>query len=109
MARLLTTATTMMCPHGGQVTVVTINTRGKAAGAYILRSTDTFIIAGCPLTLGPVYHPCVKVNWVKPAAQSKAVGPFTLTEESVGLCVAADQAVQGSVQVTFTQSKVSGR
>lgn len=109
MARLLNLSSQMMCPHGGQVQAVSSNTRVKGGGAYLLRATDTFTIVGCPLTLGVVYHPCVQVRWVQPAMQSKVLGDFTLTESSVGLCVAADQAVQGTVQVVVTQSQVSGR
>jgi hypothetical protein len=109
MARMLNLSTQMLCPHGGQVQVVSSNTRVKGGGAYLLRASDTFTIVGCPLTLGIVYHPCVQVRWVQPAAQSKGVGDFTLNDACVGLCVAADQAVQGTVQVSFTQSRVSGR
>ena len=36
-------------------------------------------------------------------------GDFTLTEESVGLCVAVDQAVQGTVLIVFTQPQVAGQ
>jgi hypothetical protein len=48
------------------------------------------------------------VQWVQPAAKSKVKGDFTLTESSVGLCVAGDQAAQGTVMIVNTQSKVSG-
>ena len=99
----------MMCPHGGTVSAVTSNTRVKAGGDFALRATDTFTVAGCPFILGLVPHPCVQVKWVQPAARSKAVGDPTLTEASVGLCVAADQAVQGTVMITVTQQKVTGQ
>jgi hypothetical protein len=108
MAGLLTTSSMMMCPHGGQVQAITTNTRTKAGGDFALRQSDTFIIAACPFILGLVPHPCVQVQWVQPALQSQAVGDFTLTEASVGLCVAADQAVQGTVLIMFTQPQVSG-
>jgi hypothetical protein len=49
------------------------------------------------------------VQWVQPALRSQAIGDFTLTEASVGLCVAADQAVQGTVLIMFTQSQVAGQ
>jgi hypothetical protein len=98
-----------MCPHGGTVTAITSNTRVSAGGDFVLRSSDTFIIAGCPFILGLVPHPCVQVQWVQPAARSQAVGDFTLTEESVGLCVAPDQAVQGTVLIMFTQPQVAGQ
>ncbi|HEX2047676.1 MAG TPA: hypothetical protein VHF27_07925 [Acidimicrobiales bacterium] len=106
---LLNASTQLLCPHGGTVTVVTTNTRAKAAGAFILRSSDTFVVAGCPFTVGPVAHPCVSVKWVQPTLQSKEEGVATLSADSVGVCHAADQAVQGTVTVASTQSQVGGR
>ena len=50
----------------------------------------------------------MQVQWVLPATGSQAVGDFTLTEASVGLTVAADMAVQGTVLVTMAQPRVSG-
>ena len=108
MGKLLNASSVMMCPHGGQVSVVSSNTRAKADSAYILRPSDTFTIAGCPFTIGTTPHPCTQVKWVQPAMRSKAAGDPTLTDESVGLCVAADQAVQGTVTVSSTQTRVSG-
>ncbi len=109
MGRLLNTSSQMMCPHGGQVSAATTNSKAKLLGDFAVRAGDTFTIAGCVLNVAGAPHPCVSVKWVKPAAQSRAAGDFTLTEESVGLCVAGDQAVQGTVMVTFTQAKNSGR
>lgn len=109
MANLLNASSMMMCPHGGQVSAVTSNAQAQAAGAYLLRASDTFTIAGCPFAVGPTPHPCVQVKWVQPDAKSQVAGDFTLSEQSVGLCVAADQAVQGTVQVTFTQPRVAGQ
>jgi hypothetical protein len=108
MPGLLNVSSVMMCPHGGQVQAITTNTRTKAGGDFALRQSDTFVIAGCPFILGLVPHPCVQVQWVQPAARSQAVSDFTLTEASVGICVAADQAVQGSVLILATQPQVSG-
>jgi hypothetical protein len=108
VAPYLTTASQLMCPHGGMVVPVTSNTRATAGGAPILRASDAFTIAGCPLTIGVVYHPCVTVQWVQPAARSKAVGEFALTAQSMGLCQAADQAVQGTVLVVATQPRAGG-
>lgn len=107
MARLLTTASQMQCPHGGSVSAVSSNTSVKADGSAVLRSSDTFTIAGCALTIPPP-HPCMQVQWVQTAMKSKVKGDFTLTESSVGMCTAADQAVQGTVMIANTQAKVSG-
>jgi hypothetical protein len=109
MAKLLTTSCVLVCPHGGTVTAIATNARVQASGDFLLRASDTFLIAGCPFVLALVPHPCVQVQWVQPAAQSQVLSDFTLTEESVGLCVAADQAVQGTVQILFTQPQVSGQ
>lgn len=109
MAGLLNTSTMMMCPHGGTVNAICSNAKAKAGGAYLLRASDTFTIVGCTFNLGPTTpHPCVRIQWVQPALKSRAVGDFTLTEQSLGLCIAADQAVQGTVQINYTQSVVSG-
>ena len=88
---------------------ITTNSRAQAAGDLVLRQSDTFLIAGCQFVAGVVPHPCVQVQWVQAAVQSQAVGDFTLTEESVGLCVAADGAVQGTILINFTQPRVSGQ
>jgi hypothetical protein len=106
-AALLNASSTLMCPHGGQVSIITSNARVKGGGDFLVRASDTFTISGCPFNPGTA-HPCVMVNWVQPAARSKAVQNPTLTESSVGLCVAADQAVQGTVMVVNTQRKVTG-
>ncbi|MGH7841780.1 MAG: hypothetical protein ACREQD_03905 [Candidatus Binataceae bacterium] len=108
MPALLNTSSIMMCPHGGLVTAISSNTRVQAAGGPVLRSSDTFIIAGCALSAATPPQPCVTVNWVQPDTQSQVMGDFTLSEASVGLCVAANQAVQGTVLITFTQPRVSG-
>jgi hypothetical protein len=108
MAGLLTTSSSMMCPHGGMVQAVSSNIKAKAAGAYILRSSDTFTIVGCTVNILGAPHPCIQVQWVQTALKSKAVGDFNLTSQSLGLCVAADRAVQGTVLINATQLLVSG-
>jgi hypothetical protein len=105
---LLNTSSMLMCPHGGTVTSITTNVRVKVGGDFAVRQSDTSVIAGCPFLIGLVPHPCVKVNWVQPAARSKVARDPTLTEASMGLCVAADEAVQGPVQVIVTQQQVTG-
>ncbi len=107
MPALLTSATTMMCPHGGTVTVTPGSTRA-AAGAPILRASDTFTIAGCTFPPSGPPHPCVSVNWIVTATRVKHGGDFVLNESSVGLAIAADQAPQGTVLILGTQTQVSG-
>jgi hypothetical protein len=105
MPNLLTTASTMMCPHGGTVTAIPGQTQATI-DAPIVRLSDTFIIAGCAFAPGGVPMPCVTVQWVVGATRVQAGGDFVLTESSVGLCMSA--APQGSVIIAATQPKVSG-
>ena len=108
MGQLLNTSSVMMCPHGGTVSVASSNTQAKAGGDFILRPSDTFTIAGCTLNVSGAPHPCVSVQWVVSGLRSKAAGDATLNTDSVGLCVAGDQAPQGTVLINSTQTQVSG-
>ena len=108
MVGFLNTSSILQCPHGGLINVISGDTRVQAAGDFVLRSSDTFTITGCPFMLGTNPHPCLQVQWEQPSLKSEAEGDFTLIEESVGMCVAADMAVQGSALINFTQSQDSG-
>jgi hypothetical protein len=109
MGALLTTASTLQCPHGGTVTLVTANATTQVSGAFAITAADTLTIAGCPFTIPPgTPHPCTTVQWVSTDTKSTIGGNATLSEESVGLCLAADQAPQGPVMITAGQSAVSG-
>lgn len=107
MGALLNAASVLTCPHGGSVTISTSNSRAKAGGAFIVRSSDTFSIAGCAFMLGSSPHPCVTVQWIVTTMKNQVSGSV-LADDSVGLCLAADQAPQGSVVVSSTQSQVKG-
>jgi hypothetical protein len=107
MGDFLTTETVMMCPHGGSVQPASTNTRVSADGAPMLRSSDSFAIAGCTLNVSGAPHPCVTIKWVTTAERS-TVGDPTLTTHSIGLCQAADEAIQGPVKIISTQTAVSG-
>jgi hypothetical protein len=108
MPGFLTAASVLMCPHGGTVQIVPSNTDVMFGGAPAVRASDTFIVAGCPFVIGVVPSPCVTVQWVQPAMQSTVGSNPTLTEASVGMCLAATQAPQGPVVIASTQPNVSG-
>lgn len=109
MGDFLTTASSLMCPHGGTVSVTSSNTKARADGAFVARPGDTFTIAGCPFTLpSGTAHPCVRVQWTVAALRNKAASDAALTRDSVGLCLAADSAPQGTVLVQQTQARVRG-
>jgi hypothetical protein len=110
-AALLTTASSLQCPHGGTVSIVSANTQTQASAPLAL-STDTFTIAGCPFQIpvgtGTVPHPCVSVQWTQPNTMTSVNGTPTLAQDSVGLCLAADQAPQGPVSVVQAELLVTG-
>ncbi|HWB84005.1 MAG TPA: hypothetical protein VG675_07685 [Bryobacteraceae bacterium] len=108
MPQLLTTSSTLMCPHGGTVTIVTANSKVRMGGDFAAMASDQFLIAGCTFNVAGGPHPCVTVQWVQTAQRSKVLQNPTLNTASTGLCVAADQAVQGAVQIVVTQQRVSG-
>jgi len=109
MSNFLTTTSTLSCPHGGTVTVSTTNTRVRADGNFVARSTDTTTVAGCPYSIdGVTPHPCVTVQWDVHAERHTSQGDPSLTLDSVGLCQAADGGTQGTVVISSTQSRGSG-
>jgi hypothetical protein len=98
----------MMCPHGGTVQASPASTSMLIGGAPALTASATFVISGCPFNVSGAPSPCISVQWVQPAAQSTVASNPTLTEASIGLCVAATQAPQGPVMISSTQPNVSG-
>ncbi len=108
---ILTTASKLQCPHGGTVAIVSANTAVSAAAPLAL-ATDTFTVTGCPFQIpigtGTVPHPCVTVKWLKTNTAVLVNGTPTLSQDSMSLCLAADQAPQGPVSVVTVQSAASG-
>ena len=106
---IVTTGGTLMCTHGGQVTVTASSGRVKIDGQPVAKATDQFVVAGCPFTVPPgVPQPCVKIRWVKPASKVLVEGTPVVLQSSQGVCVAGNQAVQGTPQVVRTQVRVKG-
>ena len=107
MPGLLTTASTLMCPHGGTVSAVASGGKVKADNSPIVVKTDTFTVAGCSFMMGNVPSPCTLVEWQQGTQHTKADSVETLTEASIGFCKSAAGAVQGPVQVASTQQKAT--
>lgn len=107
MIPILTTTSTVMCPHGGQAQLMTSNTDAAIQGAPALLQTDIHPIAGCPFT--PVaYMPCLTIQWVTGATQTKVRGVPVLLQTSVGLCLNAAQVPQGTAIVVQVQQQAKG-
>ena len=108
MAHLLNTKSQIQCPHGGMVQISTTNAKAKGGGAFLVRSSDTFTVSGCPLNISGSPHPCVTLEWLSVAKKVKADGKSALTKDSTAVCKAADQAPQGNAIINSTQTKVAG-
>ncbi len=107
MMPILTTASTVMCPHGGTAQLVTSNSDALIDGAPALLQTDLHPIVGCTFT--PVaYSPCVSIRWVSGATQTTVRQVPVLLQNSVGLCLNAAQAPQGTAVVVQVQQRAKG-
>src|SRR5258706_5062596 len=102
-APILTTSSTLLCPHGGSVILQTSNVDRKIQAAPALLVTDIHTIAGCPFFIGPKPSPCLTVRWSVPATQTNVHGTPVLLQTSVGLCYSAEQAPQGPAIVAQVQ------
>ncbi len=107
MIPILTTTSTVMCPHGGQAQLLTTNTEALIDGAPALLQTDVHPIIGCPFT--PVaYSPCVTIRWITAATRTSVRNVPVLLQSSVGLCLNAAQAPQGTAIVVQVQQRGKG-
>ncbi|MFO1302115.1 MAG: hypothetical protein U1F54_00205 [Burkholderiales bacterium] len=104
----LTVASTLQCPHGGSVTIVSSNTRVQVAGTAAALATDTFTVTGCPFQIPatpPIPSPCVTVQWLVPDTRAQVGGTPTLSQTDTGLCLSAMQVPQGPVSVVSAQAR----
>jgi len=101
-----------ICPHGGQISVISTNVRVKVMGQPVAVMGDTYTVAACPFQIptpgGPKPQPCVKVQWIVPAIRVKVMGKPVLLKSSVGICQSAEQIPQGPPNVLVTQMRVRG-
>jgi hypothetical protein len=105
----LTTASTIICPHGGQAILFTTNAGVQALGAPVLLETDVHSVVGCPFTVGTKYSPCVRIEWSAGAGQTDISGIPGLVKTSVGQCYSVENAVQGVAVIVNTQPKADSR
>ena len=105
---LLHVGATVMCPHGGQVTIIPAGARVLLGGQPAATLGDTYLIAGCPFTVGPKPQPCVKVQWLVPATRVMVNGQPAILQTSTGLCLSAEQIPQGPPNVVVTQVRAQG-
>jgi hypothetical protein len=98
---------TAICPHGGQISVVSSNTRVLVNGTPVATISDFFPIAGCVFTVpGPKPQPCIQAKFLVPAARVTVNGQPALIQTSTGLCQSAEQIPQGPPSILVTQTRV---
>jgi hypothetical protein len=107
MIPILTSASVVMCPHGGMAQLLTTNTDSLIEGSPALLQTDIHPIVGCPFT--PVaYSPCLSIQWITAATQTSVRNVPVLLQTSIGLCLNAAQAPQGVAIVVYVQQQAKG-
>jgi hypothetical protein len=100
---------TAICPHGGQVSIISTNTRVRVGGQQAATSGDTFLVAGCAFTVPPSKpQPCIKIQWLVQATRVKIAGQPAILQDSTGLCQSPEQIPQGPPSIIVTQTRVRG-
>jgi hypothetical protein len=98
-----------ICPHGGQVTVISSNARVLVSGMPVATLGDVYVVAGCAFTVPPGKpQPCIKVQWLVPAARILINGQPAILQSSVGLCQSPEQIPQGPPTIVAPQVRVVG-
>ena len=88
---LLHVGAVVMCPHAGQAADIPSQQRVLVSGMPVATAADNYVIVGCPVFLGPVYHPCVTIRWITPSTRVFLGGAPALTQSSMVRCLAVDQ------------------
>lgn len=108
-APILTTGSTVLCPHGGTVTHVPGQVDMTVDGQPALLLTDMGLVAGCPFVVpGQGPSPCLSVRWLTGAALTRVRGVPVLLQTSTGLCMNAQQVPQGPPLVASVQARAGG-
>jgi hypothetical protein len=97
-----------ICPHGGQISSITTNTRVLVNRRPVVTQTDTFTIIGCTFPPSGTPHPCVMSKWHIPATRILVSGKPAILQDSQGMCYSADQSPQGPPIVISTQIRARG-
>src|SRR5687767_579341 len=85
-----------ICPHGGQVSTISTNTRVLVSGQPVATLGDNYTVAGCVFTVPTGKpQPCVKVQWLVPAVRILVNGQPPILQISSGLCLSAEQIPGG--------------
>jgi hypothetical protein len=99
-----------ICPHAGQISTVSTNTRVTVGGQPVATAGDQFLVAGCAFSLPPPKgpQPCVTLQWLQTAVRVRVSGQFVILATGTALCKSGDQIPQGPPSILVTQQRVTG-
>jgi hypothetical protein len=105
MIPILTTSSTVLCPHGGQLQLSTSNQELVIDGAPALLQTDVHPVTACPFVVVLKPQPCVIARWVSGATMATSHGIPLLLQNSVGVCFSTEQIPAGPPVVVAVQQR----
>ncbi len=105
---LMHVGSSAICPHSGQVSIISTNGRVLVSGQPVAVLSDNYLVSGCPFTVPNKPQPCVKVQWLVPASRVLVGGQPVILQTSTGMCQSAEQIPQGAPTVIATQTRASG-
>ena len=102
-APILHVGAMVQCPHQIPAQLIAASARVKVGGQPVLVVNDTFIIAGCPFTVGTKYQGCVKITWIVPATRVKVGGQVAADAVGADDHQGADAVDHGALKLLFGQ------
>lgn len=101
---------TATCPHGGSVQAIPATPRVLVSGQPAVTVADSFPVAGCafqvPVGAGTKPQPCVRIQWLVPAARVMVMGQPVVLATSTGSALSVEQIPQGPPIVAAVQPRV---
>ena len=106
---LLHVGASILCAHGGQAQVAPGAPRVRLGGQPAASMADLYPVAACPLNVSGAPQPCLKIDWITPAARVRIGGQPAVLSVSTGFGVGAPQAPQGPASVVASQTRARGQ
>jgi len=104
---VLTSGATGLCPHGGQLRVISTGSRVRISGIPVIAMKDQCIVAGCPSTRDGHPAPCVNVEWTGSSSRVLISGQPVLQQTSDAMALRADRRAAGPMLIVAGQARVT--
>ncbi|MGW0825664.1 hypothetical protein [Streptomyces sp. NPDC002845] len=107
---LLDAGAVIGCPHGGHAGAATTPSGGVLVrGTAVATTAHSYVVTGCPHTVGGVPSPCVSVRWTSDGTGVTVAGAPVLLDTSAAQCFTAAFVPQGPPVVRAAQRRVTVR